>query len=73
MALPHIEITFNPERLLQELRYTTTTITISRLAELLHLPPDQARDWLVYKVAQFRGISEADALAELEASSKEEL
>lgn len=57
---------FTAEWLQRELRLTTTQITIGRLAELLHLPPDEAADWLICKVAQFRGASEADILAELQ-------
>ncbi len=41
------------------------TILIMRLAELLNLSPEQAADWLICKVAAFRGCSEAEIAAAL--------
>lgn len=40
-------------------------ILIMRLAELLNLSPEQAADWLICKVAAFRGCSEAEIAAAL--------
>jgi hypothetical protein len=56
--------------MLREINATVNTITIVRLSGLLDLSPDEAADWLVAKVAQFRGISESDAKALIEDTNR---
>ncbi len=48
-------------QVLRDMNATVNFITIMRLSGLLVLPPDETIDWLVAKIAQFRGISESDA------------
>jgi hypothetical protein len=58
-------VTIDPTRLLQELRITMNDVLLQRLCELLQAEPSITEDWLVCKVAQFRGLPESDVLAML--------
>lgn len=61
MASTHV--TIDTRQLLRDLQLTADDVTIGRLAELLQLSPEAARDWLICKVAQFRAMSESDIAA----------
>jgi hypothetical protein len=58
-----LNVTIDVSKLLQQVGVEIDAALIARLGELLSLSRDDALDWLVYKVAQFRGVSELDVLS----------
>jgi hypothetical protein len=63
---PVIKIKLDATKAIRQLRLTVNEIAVGRLAEMLGVAPPVAADWLVAKVAAFRGISESDALSLIE-------
>ena len=64
-----LNMTIDASKLLKQLHIEVDNVLIERLGQLLHLSPDDARDWLICKVAQFRGVSEADVASWLHHST----
>jgi len=62
MASSEIYVKIDSTRALRDIGATMNTVTIVRMGILLDLPPEGALDWLIAKVAQFRGISESEAI-----------
>lgn len=61
-----IDITIDASKLLRDLNITKHDLFIARLCELLHTDEETATEWVVYKIAAYRGVSEVDVMAELE-------
>lgn len=61
-----VKINIDTDALAKELTRLSFPVTIAYLSELLNTDRDTAIDWLVCKVAQFRGISEHTILYEIE-------
>lgn len=67
-----VKITADPRPFLSELERASRLIALKRLSQLLGISMAETQDWLIAKVAQFRGISEADALALIEGVNEAE-
>lgn len=61
-----IDVKLNTKALLRDLNITKNDLFIARLCELLRTDSTTAIDWIVYKIAAYRGVSETDVLVELE-------
>lgn len=61
-----IDVTIDVKKLLRDLNITKNDLFIARLCELLRTDSTTAIDWIVYKIAAYRGVSEVDVMAELE-------
>lgn len=60
-----INVTIDANKLLRDLNITKNDLFIARLCELLHTDSTTAVDWIVYKIAAYRGVSEVDVMVEM--------
>lgn len=65
-----VQIEIKGDDVLRSIRATMNQAMYFQLGCILGLKPDLAADWLVAKVAQFRGISDEDAKAFIEKSDR---
>ena len=60
-----IDVTIDVNKLLRDLNITKHDLFIARLCELLHTDEETATDWVLCKIAAFRGVSEVDVMVEM--------